>query len=408
MKVALLAENYFPTLGGIQEHIHHLALSLLSYGHEVRVLTGSPGACCWKGPRDQDWVMRLGRARLYNALGSRTTVTFGPTVARNLYRALRQEKFDVVHVHGPCDFGLPSLLYQMYRGPLVATLHSPMNCSSPLRRLAAPYYRYVLNRTDAVIAVSEAARNAMSRFASFESRIIPNGVDTAALSMQQPLPQFHDGMINVLMLGRLEPRNGPDIMFAALPRLLARFPKMRLLVAGEGRDGIASHQAMVPAFARDRVVFLGAVYEERARLYASAQVCVVPARSGTFSIIVLEALAAGVPVVATPFVEGWQNEPHFGPVKVCADFSPDALAAGIEATLEQDCASRIAGGRKIAAALDWARVGRRVEGVYGEVLDEASRRSGALVARNAPPLASTDEWATNANWRPDQGDAASS
>ena len=393
MKVALLAENYFPTLGGIQEHVHHLALTLVRNGHDVRVLTGSPGCCAWKGPRDQPWVKRLGRARIYNALGSRTTATFGPTVARNLARTLREEKFDLVHVHGPCDFGLPTLLYQMYRGPLVATLHSPMNSRSPLRWLAAPYYRHVLRRTDAVIAVSEAARNAMARYARFDSRIIPNGVDTAALCAGKRLPKFNDGMINVLMLGRLEPRNGPDIMFKALPRLLARFPKLRLLVAGEGRDGIASHQAMVPESIRDRVVFLGAVYEERARLYASANLCVVPARSGTFSIIVLEALAAGVPVVATPFVEGWQNEPHFSPVTVCADFSPEALADAIIATLGQDCAARVSQGKEIAAGLDWGRVGLMVEGVYREVLE----------------LDVADDWAAApAGWRPGQSDAASS
>ncbi|HEY0712811.1 MAG TPA: hypothetical protein VGF45_09075, partial [Polyangia bacterium] len=89
MKVGLLAENYFPTLGGIQEHVHHLALNLIRNGHEVRVLTGSPSGCPWKGPRDESWVLRLGRARVYNALGSRTTATFGPGVALNLWRTLR-------------------------------------------------------------------------------------------------------------------------------------------------------------------------------------------------------------------------------------------------------------------------------------------------------------------------------
>ncbi|HEY0712818.1 MAG TPA: glycosyltransferase family 4 protein, partial [Polyangia bacterium] len=301
---------------------------------------------------------------------------------------LRAEKFDLIHVHGPCDFGLPSLLYQMYRGPIVATLHSPMNSTSRWRKLAAPYYRYILRRNQAVISVSEAARAAMARYARFPSRIVPNGVDTAALAAGTPLPQFNDGVINVLMLGRLEPRNGPDIMFKALPRLLARVPNVRLLVAGEGRDGLASHQAMVPPEVRDRVVFLGAVYEERARLFASARLCVIPARSGTFSIIVLEALAAGVPVVSTPFVEGWQREPHFAPVQVCPDFTPETLADNLAEALGQDLSARAAQGRAIAADFDWSRVSRLVEGVYNDVLaSSAGRRLGEWAERPTRLLA---------------------
>jgi phosphatidylinositol alpha-mannosyltransferase len=375
VKIALVGENYYPTLGGIQEHIHHVARYLLGRGHQVNVLTGLPTVDRWRGPPDEPWVRRVGPARTYRVIGSRTTLTFGPQVASNLGRILAAEAYDLVHVHGPCDFGLPSLLYPLYRGPIVATLHSPMNDSSPLRWLAAPWYRYVLGRrASAVISVSEAARAAMGRYVSFEHRVVPNGVDSAALGAGKPLPRFQDGKTNLLMLGRLEPRNGPDIMFAALPKVLARRPDVRLLVAGEGLNGIALHQAMVAADLRDKVVFLGAVYEERADVYASARLCVIPARSGTFSIIVLEALAAGVPVVTTPFVKGWQQEPHFAPVRVCGDFTPDTLADGILAALDEDPAPRIAAGREVARRFDWKEVGAKVEAVYEEVLARRARR----------------------------------
>jgi phosphatidylinositol alpha-mannosyltransferase len=371
MKIALLGENYFPTLGGIQEHIHHLARQLLARGHHVRVLTGLTDVQPWRGPRDEAWVVRLGPARRLSVMGSRTTVTLGPSVAWKLRQALAEGGFDLVHVHGPCDFGLPGLLYGLYRGPVVSTLHSPMNDTSPARRLIAPYYQYVLGRRSAaVIAVSETARTAMARYARFDSQVIPNGVDSAALARGKPLARFADGKTNILMLGRLEPRNGPDIMFKALPLVLAARPDLdvRLLVAGEGKAGTAEHEAMVPPELRDRVVFLGAVYEERADVYASARLCVVPARSGTFSIIVLEALAAGTPVVATPFVAGWRTERHFGPVRMCADFSPEAVAAGILAELGEDPRARIAAGQEIARELDWSEVARNVEGVYEQVL----------------------------------------
>jgi phosphatidylinositol alpha-mannosyltransferase len=370
MKIALLGENYFPTLGGIQEHVHHLARQFIAKGHTVRVLTGLPAPSGpWTGPRDEDWVIRLGRARRLSVMGSRTTVTVSPRVAMNLHRVLREEAFDLVHVHAPCDVGLPALLFAMYGGPVVATLHSPMNGTSWTRKLLAPYYNHILGRRcDVVISVSDTARAAMRRYARFESRVVPNGVDTAALASGKPLARFADGLTNVLMLGRLEPRNGPDIMFKALPRVLAARPDVRLLVAGEGKNGIAEHQAMVPPQFRDRVIFLGPVYQERADLLASARLCVVPARSGTFSIIVLEALAAGVPVVATPFVQGWRSEPHFGPVKMTEDFSPEAVADGIIGALAEDPAWRIGEGKKVVRSFDWKYVADDVEQVYVEAI----------------------------------------
>jgi phosphatidylinositol alpha-mannosyltransferase len=381
MKIAFLAENYFPTLGGIQEHIYHLARNMMARGHEVRVLTGLPQVDVWRGPRDEGWVRRVGRARRYSVMGSRTTLTFGPAVAWRLRRALRDENFDLVHVHAPCDLGLPALLYPLYRGPVVATLHSPMNDPSMLRWLAAPYYQWVLRRgCDAVISVSDAARTAMGRYARFDSRLVPNGVDGAVLASGKPIPRFLDGLTNILMLGRLEHRNGPDILLAALPRILAARPDVRLLVAGEGKNGTADYAALVPPPLRERVVFLGAVYDERPDLYASARLCVLPARSGSFSIIVLEALAAGVPVVATPFVAGWQQERHWRPVRVTPDFSAEGLAATVLEALSEDPGPRIEEGREVARSYDWTEISRQVEMVYDDVLASRARYAKARAA----------------------------
>jgi phosphatidylinositol alpha-mannosyltransferase len=387
LRIALLGENYFPTLGGIQEHIYHVAKKLLARGHHVKVLCGMP-EIPWKGPRDEDWVIRVGRSRRVGLMGTRTSVTLGPKVAWNLRQILRRERFDLVHVHGPCDVGLPTLLFASYRGPVVSTLHSPMNGRSRFRRVLTPYYRYVLGRrSDAVICVSEAARAAMARYASFSSTNVPNGVDAAAFGRGRPLPRFQDGRTNILMLGRLEPRNGPDLMLAALPQVLARRPDVRLLVAGEGKSGTAGYERALPPALRDRVVFLGPVYEERADIYASARLCVVPARAGTFSIIVLEALAAGVPVVATPFVASWKDEPHFAPVRVTQDFAPETLAKAILEALAEDPHARIAAGRAVARTFDWEHVVDRIEEVYAHVCgvgpqvereDEAAASTPAL------------------------------
>jgi len=121
LRIAILGENYYPTVGGIQEHIRHQALFLRARGHHVRVITGMPRTGVWSGPKDEEWVVRVGASTKYRTMGTSTTFTLGPAVADRLARTFREERFDVLHVHGPFDFGLPLLAYLTFRGPKVAT-----------------------------------------------------------------------------------------------------------------------------------------------------------------------------------------------------------------------------------------------------------------------------------------------
>jgi phosphatidyl-myo-inositol alpha-mannosyltransferase len=380
MKVALLCENYYPTLGGIQEHVYHLAKGLRLLGVDAKVLTGLPtlDKGVWLGPRDEDWVVRVGKSRRYKIMGTSTTLTFGLGVALKLYRTLKSERFDLIHVHGPSDFGLPTILYALSSVPTIATLHSPMNGMAKWRRWVRPFYRWTISRHKSVIAVSEAARIAMSKLVDFESELIPNGVDVAAMSGGTPIAKYRDGRFNILMLGRLEPRNGPDIMFAALSEIVKLHPDVRLLVAGEEKpSGVAQHQAMVPETLRPHVVFLGPVFSERPDVYASADLCVLPARAGTFSIIVLEALAAGVPVVATPFIQACRTEPHWAPVTIADEISVEAftrsLLDGIQEVKDGRAVDRIALGRQVVQRFDWSRVCKDVLEVYKRTLSKQIR-----------------------------------
>jgi phosphatidylinositol alpha-mannosyltransferase len=364
MKIAIIGENYYPTVGGIQEHIYHQARFLRSAGHDVRILTGMPSVDKWAGPRDEDWVVRVGKAIRYGVMGTYTVATLDPWVMLRLRRLFARERFDLIHVHGPFDIGLPALAYLLYDGPKVATLHSAFKHSLG-RWLASPWYRWVLRRTDAVIAVSPLAAATITRYASFPHTIIPNGVDVGTFASGKRIPRFDDGRRNLLYLGRIEPRNGLDLLIEALPTIVAAFPDVRLLVAGDGPKR-AEYQAMIAPELRDRVVFLGLVQnEERPDLYASADLFVLPARfGGSFSILVLEALAAGAPVVSTPFVAPEHRDEHWRPVLLTRDYSPQAIADGVISALGRDLAERTALGRQVVQDYDWAQVGAKILRVY--------------------------------------------
>jgi phosphatidyl-myo-inositol alpha-mannosyltransferase len=374
LRVGLVAESYYPTLGGIQEHVRHLRNLLRREGVEVTILTGRPMLSGSPGPRDaEQGVIRVGRARTFRTGGTFTQATIGPTAAYNFYRALRGGQFDLLNIHGPCDFGLAFWALSLFRGPKVLTLHNASFPDARWRRRAAPYYRWVFNRAAAVIAVSEATAQSMARYAAFQSTIIPNGVDVSYWRAS-PTPRYlRSGTRNLVYLGRLEERNGPDVAIDAFAAIAAACPDVRLLMAGDGPMRHAL-QARVPPQLRDRVEFLGAVFDQRPELLASSSVFLLPARAVGFSIMVLEAFAAGLPVVALPGLGTDRAGDHWTNVVLARDESATAFAAAVIDTLQRDQTERIARGRAIAKAFDWERVGGRILDVFRDAVGAARPR----------------------------------
>jgi len=375
LRVGIVAESYFPNLGGIQEHVRHLRNLLYRQGVEVTVLTGRPAASAAPGPEDAErGVIRVGRARAISTGGTFTQATIGPLAAYNFYRALRKGSFDLLNIHGPCDFGLAFWGLLLFRGPKVLTLHSCFPDARWRHRVAA-YYRWVFRRAAAVIAVSEATAQSMGRYADFQSTIIPNGIDTAYWRASPTSRYLRPGMRNLVFLGRLEQRNGPGVAIEAFSKIAPLLPDVRLLMAGDGpmRDDL---QAKVPPHLRDRIEFLGALYDQRPELLASASVFLLPARAVGFSIMVLEAFAAGLPVVALPALGTDRAGEHWSNVIVAKENSAAAFADAVIDTLQRDQGDRIARGRSIADTFDWARIGSRILDVFQRVAEPPAQLSG--------------------------------
>lgn len=375
-RVGIVAESYYPNLGGIQEHVLHLRNLLERQGVEVTILTGRQAPSAAPGPRDAErGVVRVGRARTFSTGGTFTQATVGPVAIYNFHRALRQGQFDVLNIHGPCDPGLAFLGLSMFRGPKVLTLHNAKFPDARWRHWIAPYYRWVFRRAAAVIAVSEAASQTLGRYADFQSTIIPNGIDGPYWRARPSSRYLRPGVRNLVYLGRLEARNGPEVAIEAFSRIAPSLPDVRLLMAGDGpmREGL---QARVPAELRGRVDFLGAVYDERPELLASSSVFLLPARAVSFSIMVLEAFAAGVPVVALPALGSDRAGDHWSNVVMAREDSDVAFGDAVVETLQRDQGERIARGRAIADAFDWTRIGSRILDVFRSVAAPADRVSG--------------------------------
>ncbi len=375
LRVGIVAESYFPNLGGIQEHIRHLRNFLSRRGIEVTILTGRPHDNGAPGPADAErGVIRVGRALTFGTGGTFIQATSSPLAIYNLRRAIRRGRFVLLNIHGAFDPGLAFWALNMFPGPKVLTLHSCFPAAGWRYRVAW-YYRWVLRKSAAVIAASESTEQSMARYASFRSTIIPNGIDNGYWRAAPALRYLQPGVRNVIYLGRLEQRNGPDVAIEAFTRIAPALPDLRLIMAGDGplRDSL---EAQIPAHLRGRVEFTGAVYDQRPELLASSSVFLLPARAVGFSIMVLEAFAAGLPVVALPALGTDHAGDHWSNVIVAKENSAAAFGDAIVETLRHNQSERIARGRAIAEAFDWERVGSRILDVFERVITPEAQRAG--------------------------------
>ncbi|MFG1813385.1 glycosyltransferase family 4 protein [Kribbella sp. NPDC049174] len=293
MRIGVVCPYSLGTPGGVQNHVRDLAEALLALGHQVSVLA----------PVDDSdavppYVVSSGRAVGVPYNGSVARVTFGPRTAARVKSWLSEGHFDVIHVHEPTTPSASIIALWSAGGPFVATFHT-WQVRSRAMSAAAGLLRPALEKIDARIAVSENARSMMVQHIGGEAVVIPNGLYTDRFQ-GTPRPEWlgDDGTIS--FLGRMdEPRKGLGVLLKAVPALVAERPQLRVLVAGTGQADEARRS--LPERCRGNVLFLGAVDDQaRADMLAGSDLYVAPHLGGeSFGIVLLEAMAAGAPVLAS-------------------------------------------------------------------------------------------------------------
>jgi phosphatidyl-myo-inositol alpha-mannosyltransferase len=230
--------------------------------------------------------------------------------------------------------------------------------------------RSAMEKIRARIAVSEYARRSLVEYTGGDAVLIPNGVDCSQYAGDEPLPGYVRGHNTLMFLGRIdEPRKGLPILLQALPSVVRAFPDLTVLVAGPGN--VESVRAEVPPELAEHVVFLGLVSpEDKARALHSADIYVAPNTGGeSFGIILLEAMAAGAPVVASD-IEAFQRVLDEGRAGVHFTNGDAASLAQVLIDLLGDPERRAAlhtAGLARSAQYDWATVAKQVLAVYDSV-----------------------------------------
>jgi phosphatidylinositol alpha-mannosyltransferase len=365
MKIGIVSPYAYPRPGGANSYIREQYEQLKALGHEVRIITAPWG----DDPPAQD-VIQIGQAIAIPYNGSIGRITLSLRLEYLVERMLKRERFDVIHHHEPLVPFLSMQILDSARCPNIATFHA-FGGFSLSYWLGRPVGEHYMRKLAARIAVSSAARHFVSQYFPGEYRIIPNGVDVGFYASARPFPEYRDGKVNILFVGRAEPRKGGMYLVRAYAALKRSYPEVRLILAAAGPQ----LNEMRRFVRRDRladVLFAGRVSDvDKARFLKTADIFCAPSTGQeSFGIVLLEAMAAGRAVVASD-IHGYKKVVQRNVTGLLVEpKDPDALCRAM-AQLIDDPALRDrlgAAGASRAVDFDWAHVARQLIEVYEEVL----------------------------------------
>ncbi len=379
MRLALVCPYDFAYPGGVTTHVSRLDEELTRRGHYVRILApSSRPAAELEHPR----LAVLGKPFPLPSNGSIARITMSWGLLPRTKRLLREEQFDIIHLHEPfCPF-LSTDVLRLSQTVNVGTFHA-FYVKSKAYSLGRFLLRGYVRKLSARTAVSVPARDFVSRYFPGEYRLIPNGIDVDRFNpWVPPLPQFQDGMWNIVFVGRLEKRKGAHLLVKAFSQVKKELPNSRLIVVGPGKRGRKQLDSLVAKLDLHDVVFAGMVpHDDLPRYYRSAHVFCAPALGQeSFGMVLLEAMASGAPVIASdiPGYAGVVGNGSGGVLTPKGD--ADALAQSIVTLLKDEGRRQHMSllERAYAETYSWTHVTDQVEALYRELL-VGSEPSLALV-----------------------------
>ncbi|MFN0070996.1 MAG: glycosyltransferase family 4 protein [Chloroflexota bacterium] len=369
MKIALASPYDFAYPGGVTEHVTHLSEQLRLRGHEVHVIAPM------SGPRDEaslsPFVHPIGRVIPIPTNGSVARVTLPLRGYVQVKRLLAAEKFDLIHLHEPMMPALPLTVLRHSHTVNVGTFHA-FRRSNIAYFYAKPMIRPLFTKLHGLIAVSRPAREFVAEYFPGEYRVIPNGINVERFSTPIAVPpELRGDRPIVLFVGRMEKRKGLSYLLRAWATVRREFPRARLIVVGHGRP-LEGYRAFIQKQGWSEVELVGFVpaavlpaYFQRADVF-----CAPSTGAESFGIVLLEAMAAGRPILATR-IDGYAEVVTHGADGLLVEpKDPQALAVGLTHLLaDADLRRKLgAAGQQKAQRYDWSTVTDDIVTYYQEVI----------------------------------------
>ncbi len=383
MKVGLVSPYVYPLPGGVTQHVRYLYENMRLRGHDVRILTSSHGL---QRASEGD-IIRIGKGFSMPVNGSVGTITLSPRFVSQVREMLERERFDLLHFHEPFVPFLSPIILRLSTSVNIATFHA-YGGFAPSYEFGSRVMKGSAARLHGRIAVSGAAKHFIDRYFPGEYKVIPNGVDIDRFRKAVPIARWQDGTRNLLFVGRHEPRKGLLELLKAFRILRKTGCDCRLLVVGTGPLQREARRYVATRRLKG-VEFLGRVSdEEKAQLFRTADIYVSPATGGeSFGIVLLEAMAAGTPIVASD-IHGYKGVVRRGQeALLVAPRQPKLIAAAAAQLLSNDELREAMGaaGVKRAQEFSWERVTAKVDDYYGVVIRRLAA-SGSLPEGFSAPI----------------------
>jgi glycosyltransferase involved in cell wall biosynthesis len=389
MRAALVCDEFYPDIGGAPHYAFELSRQLIKLGVETVVIThGHPGR-----PEEEE-IGGVKVKRLKGLVLKNPHRAASPLIFRHCHRYIMDGKFDLVHALDIySSMTLMATAFARRRGiPCVLTCHTVMD-SALLILVQRPLHALFIGGVDRVIAVSQAAARFSHSLGFPEQRItvVPNGVDlscfngaTDASLMRKELGIGSQPL--VLTVSRLIKRKSPELLVSAFVKVLRAIPDAKLVIAGAGREMDNLYRQTEELGIRNSVFMMGGLPRERvAQLMAAADIFVLSSKMESFGLTLLEASAAGIPVVCSNaggvpevFQDGF-NALLYPPG------DDDAMASAMISLIrDRDLAKRVsANALQTARGFTWGATAERTLRVYEEVLQKNGAR---LESRYSPSI----------------------
>ena len=370
LRIGLICPYSLTTPGGVQGQVMGLARSLRKMGHEVRVLGPCDGA-----PPDT-FVTPIGESLPTVANGSIAPLAPDPSAALRTIRVLRDEQFDVLHLHEPLTPGANITALVMRTAPIVATFHAAGESLS-YKYLSAPLKGFA-SKIDHRVAVSKDAVHLAQRYIGGDYQILPNGVELDRFLTYSQTPRAtHDESRptrqSIFFCGRHEPRKGLEILLQAHATLP---DTVDLWIASQGPET----ERLKREWAGDsRIIWLGRISDaEKAMRLSQADVFCAPSLGGeSFGVVLIEAMAAATPIVASA-LDGYMNVAtnEVDALLVEPNNPTDLEAALRRILLDQNLADRlVAQGQERANGFSMVQLAQTYVEIYRRVIAESQTRT---------------------------------
>lgn len=293
MRVALICDWYAPRRGGIEAHLSALAERLATAGHEVHVITSTPGPATA--------AEKLTVHRLPGPLVPLAGVAYTRSSVKAIGAILRREKIDVAHTHISivAPVGIAGATQAQKAGiPTVVTFHSFVPGTRVWARAAGQLVR--AGRWKAVMtAVSSRVVQEVETFSSEHTfSVLPNAIDRSFWTPAEVRPETD--VLSVVYAGRLQSKKRPQLAIETAAALRERVPRLsfRLRMVGVGPLERALRSMVEARGLGDCVDFPGWKNARDMRdIFRQADIFLSPSRRESFGLAALEARAVGVPVV---------------------------------------------------------------------------------------------------------------